>query len=151
MKSVNLSMRQAADKGAIMAKKKILIVEDDDDVSKGLRVIFRANNYITVVAGDAVTAVSQAKSESPDLILLDLGIPAGDGYLVMERLGNIESLASIPVIVFTAREEAGHRERALEAGAKAFFQKPVEPTEMLAAIRLILEGPSSMQPALVPF
>lgn len=134
-----------------MEKKKILIVEDDDDVSKGLRVIFRANDYTTVVAGDAVTAVSQAKSESPDLILLDLGIPAGDGYLVMERLGNIESLASIPVIVFTAREEAGHRERALEAGAKAFFQKPVEPTEMLAAIRLILEGPSSMQPALVPF
>lgn len=134
-----------------MAKKKILIVEDDDDVSKGLRVIFRANDYITVVAGDAVTAVSQAKNESPDLILLDLGIPAGDGYLVMERLGNIESLASIPVIVFTAREEAGHRERALEAGAKAFFQKPVEPTEMLATIRLILEGPSSMQPALVPF
>jgi putative two-component system response regulator len=151
MKSVNLSMRQAADKGAIMAKKKILIVEDDDDVSRGLRVILRANDYLTVVAGDAVTAVSQAKSENPDLIILDLGLPAGDGYLVMERLGNIESVASIPVIVFTARDEEGHRERSLEAGAKAFFQKPVESTEMLAAIREILEGPSSMQPALVPF
>ena len=144
-------MREAADKGALMAKKRILIVEDDEDVSKGLRVIFRANNYLAVVAGDAVTAVSRAKSENPDLILLDLGIPAGDGYLVMERLGNIESLASIPVIVFTARDEAGHRERALEAGAKAFFQKPVEPAELLTAIRQILEGPSSMQPALAPF
>ena len=151
MKSIDLSMRQAADKGAIMAKKKILIVEDDEDVSKGLRVIFRANDYIAVVASDAVTAVSQAKSENPDLILLDLGIPAGDGYLVMERLGNIESLASIPVIVFTARDEEGHRQRALEAGAKAFFQKPVEPAVMLAAIRDILEGPNCVQPTLVPY
>lgn len=132
-----------------MAKKKILIVEDDDDVSRGLRVIFRAHNYGTVVAGDAVTAISQAKSENPDLIVLDLGIPAGDGYLVMERLGNIDSLASIPVIVFTARDEEGHRERALEAGAKAFFQKPVEPGELLAAIRQVLEGPNGMQPAMV--
>jgi putative two-component system response regulator len=133
----------------LMAKKKILIVEDDDDVSRGLRVIFRAQNYVTVVAGDAVTAISQAKSENPDLIVLDLGIPAGDGYLVMERLGNIDSLASIPVIVFTARDEEGHRERALEAGAKAFFQKPVEPGELLAAIRQVLEGPNGMQPAMV--
>jgi DNA-binding response OmpR family regulator len=132
-----------------MAKKKILIVEDDDDVSRGLRVIFRAHDYLSVIAGDAVTAVSQAKSENPDLIILDLGIPAGDGYLVMERLANIESLASIPVIVFTARDEEWHRQRSLEAGAKAFFQKPVDPAAMLAAIKQILEGPGALQPTMV--
>jgi DNA-binding response OmpR family regulator len=64
--------------------------------------------------------------------MLDRGIPAGDGYLVMEMLGNIDALASIPV--FTARDEEGHRERALDAGAKAFFQKPVEPAEILSSV-----------------
>jgi len=129
-----------------MAKKKILIVDDNEDVSRGLRILFRAHDYVTVLAGDAVTAISQAKSENPDLILLDLGIPAGDGYLVMERLDNIDALASIPVIVFTARDEEGHRQRAFEAGAKAFFQKPVDHAELLSAVQQILSGPSSMQP-----
>jgi putative two-component system response regulator len=132
-----------------MAKKKILIVDDNEDVLRGLRLLFRAQGYTTVIAGDAVTAVSQAKSENPDLIMLDLGIPAGDGYLVMERLGNIEALASIPIIVFTARDEEGHRERALEAGAKAFFQKPVEPVELLASVCQILEGAKGVQPSMV--
>ncbi|HEX9787703.1 MAG TPA: response regulator [Candidatus Binatia bacterium] len=132
-----------------MAKKKILIVDDNEDVARGLRILFRAHDYVTVLAGDAVTAVSQAKSENPDLIVLDLGLPAGDGYLVMERLSNLDALASIPIIVFTARDEEGHRERSLEAGAKAFFQKPVDHAELLTSVQQILAGPSWMQPSIV--
>ena len=130
-------------------KKKILIVDDNDDVSRGLRILFRAHDYVTVVAGDAVTAISQAKSENPDLIVLDLGLPAGDGYLVMERLANIDALAAVPIIVFTARDEESHRARSLEAGAKAFFQKPVDAAALLLAVKHALDGPSSMRP-LVP-
>lgn len=132
-----------------MAKKKILIVEDSEDVSRGLRILFRAHDYVTVPAGDAVSAISQAIKESPDLILLDLGIPAGDGYLVMERLSNIDALAEIPVIVFTAREEEDNRERCLEAGAKAFFQKPVDHDALLSTVRQIFEGPSHLQPSIM--
>jgi len=131
-------------------KKKILIVDDNDDVLRGLRILFRAHDYVTVVAGDAVTAISQAKSENPDLIVLDLGLPAGDGYLVMERLANIDVLASVPVIVFTARDGESHRERSLEAGAKAFFQKPVDPAELLLSVKHVLEAPSGIQPSLIP-
>lgn len=129
-----------------MTGKKILIVDDNEDVLRGLRILFRAHNYLTVTACDAVSAVSQAKIEMPDLIVLDLGLPAGDGYLVMERLSNIDSLASIPVIVCTAREEEWHRERALEAGAKAFFQKPVEHAELLQTVEQILSGRPGFQP-----
>lgn len=129
-----------------MGKKKILIVDDHEDVLHGLRILFRAHDYLAVTACDAVTAVSQAKSEKPDLILLDLGLPAGDGYLVMERLSNIDELASIPVIVFTAREEEWHREQSLAAGAKAFFQKPVENAELLAAVQQVLTGRVGLQP-----
>jgi DNA-binding response OmpR family regulator len=123
-----------------MDRKKILIVDDNEDLAKGLKVFLRAHNYATVVAGDAVSAISQAKNEKPDLIILDLGIPAGDGYLVMERLSNIDALAAIPVIVFSARDQETHRERSLNAGAKAFFQKPADNDVLLAAIEeLMLE------------
>ena len=121
-----------------MAKKKILIVDDDEDLLMGLRVRLRAHNYVTVVAADSVSAISQAKNEAPDLILLDLGLPAGDGFIVMERLSNIDSLASVPIIVLSARDPQATKERALKAGAKAFFQKPADNDELLAAIRKAL-------------
>lgn len=117
-----------------MEKKKILIVDDNEDLAKGLKIFLRAHNYLTVVAGDAVSAISQAKNEKPDLIILDLGLPAGDGYLVMERLSNIDELAVIPVIVVSARDHQVHQERSLNAGAKAFFQKPTDSGVLLAAI-----------------
>ena len=118
-----------------MEKKKILVVDDDQDLAMGLRVRLRANNFATVFATDAVSAISQAKNETPDLILLDLGLPAGDGFLVMERLNNIESLAAIPIIVLSARDPQGNKERALAAGARAYFQKPVDNDELLTAIQ----------------
>jgi DNA-binding response OmpR family regulator len=128
-----------------MAKKKILIVDDNEDVAKGLRILFRAHDYTTILASDAVAAISQARNENPDLIILDLGLPAGDGYVVMERLSNIESLALIPVIVFTARDEGNHKERSFKAGARAFFQKPLDPAVLLAAVQQLLEGPGRAQ------
>ncbi len=121
-----------------MEKKKILIVDDNEDLLKGLRVRLRAQNYATVFATDAVSAISQAKNENPDLILLDLGLPAGDGFLVMERLNNVDSLASIPIIVLSARDPQANKERALKAGAKAFFQKPADNDELLAAVKTTL-------------
>lgn len=86
-----------------------MIGDDSDDVSKGLRIFFRTHDYATVIASDAVAAICQANKENPELLVLDLGLPAGDGYLVMERLINGESPASIPEIVFTARDEETHK------------------------------------------
>ena len=129
-----------------MDKKKILIVDDNEDVAKGLKIFLRAHNYATVTAGDAVSAVSQAKNEKPDLIILDLGLPAGDGYLVMERLNNIDELAAIPVIVFSARDQQVHKERALNAGAKAFFQKPTDNAVLLTAIEKVWLEKSGQAP-----
>ena len=125
-----------------MERKKILIVDDNEDLSKGLRVLLRAHDYSTVLAADAVSAISQAKNERPDLILLDLGLPAGDGFKVMERLGNADSLASIPVIVLSARDQQANKERSLKAGARAFVQKPADNAELLALIKRVLEESS---------
>jgi len=125
-----------------MDKKKILVVDDDQDLLKALRVRLRANNYATVFAIDAVSAISQAKNENPDLIILDLGLPAGDGFVVMERLNNVDSLASIPIIVLSARDAQVNKERALKAGAKEFFQKPADNDELLGAIERTLANSS---------
>jgi DNA-binding response OmpR family regulator len=126
-----------------MEKRKILIVDDNEDLSKGLRIILRAHDYATAVAADGVSAISQAKNEKPDLILLDLGLPAGDGFKVMERLSNIESLASTPIIVLSAKDVATNKERALKAGARIFLQKPADNAELLGSIKKLLEESTS--------
>lgn len=121
-----------------MDRKKVLIVDDDADVRRGLTVRLRANSYDVVHAADAISAISTARKEKPDIILLDLGLPAGDGFVVMERLKSLNVLASIPVIVVSARDAVQNRDRALAAGAEAFFQKPAENEELLSAIRTAL-------------
>ena len=121
-----------------MANKKILIVEDDRDIRLGYHIRLKANNYDTFFAADSVTGMTEARKHQPDLIILDLGLPAGDGFLVMERLKSNTYLAAIPVIVVTGRDPFANRERALRAGAKAFLQKPVNNYELLAVIQRCL-------------
>jgi DNA-binding response OmpR family regulator len=117
-----------------MAGQKILIIDDDSDIRKGLNIRLRASSYKTAFAGDGVGAISVARRELPDLILLDLGLPAGDGFQVLERLKMNTELAHIPVIVLSARDPEATEKRAMKAGARAYFQKPVDDEELLAAI-----------------
>ena len=121
-----------------MDRNKILIIEDDLDLRRGLNLRLRASNYDTAFAADAVMALSIAKKEAPDLILLDLGLPGGDGFLVLERMKSIASLACTPVIVLSARDPKANEKRALDAGADAFFQKPVDNEVLMTAIQRAL-------------
>ena len=121
-----------------MSNKKILIVDDDHDVRLGFHIRLKANHYDTFFAADSLTSIMEARKHQPDLIILDLGLPGGDGFVVMERLKANTYLAVIPVIVVTARDPYATRERALQAGAKAFLQKPVDNDELLAVIRQCL-------------
>lgn len=117
-----------------MANKTILVVEDDADVRLGYGVLLKANNYETVFAADSASAVSQARKHQPDLIILDLGLPAGDGFIVLERLRTLIPLSGIPVIVVSGRDLPGNKARALGEGAKAFVQKPWDDEELLSII-----------------
>jgi CheY-like chemotaxis protein len=124
-----------------MDNKKILIVDDNADIRLGMHLRLKANQYETFFAADAFAAVVEARKHRPDLIILDLGLPAGDGFTVMERLKQVPFLAVIPVIVVSARDGLGNQKRAREAGAKAFLQKPVNDAELLAVIRQALGEP----------
>jgi DNA-binding response OmpR family regulator len=117
-----------------MDRRKILIVDDDPDLRRGLNLRLRANQFETVYATDGFTAMAMAQKERPDLIILDIGLPAGDGFVVLDRLQQAATLSTIPVIVLTARDPQSNRERILKAGAAAFFQKPADNAELLDAI-----------------
>ena len=123
-----------------MDKKKILIVDDDLSTRQALNVRLRANGYDTAFAPDAIAAVAEARRVNPDLVLLDLGLPGGDGFRVIERLRAIACFGSLPIIVLSAREPALNEERALAAGAEAFLQKPADNDVLLGVIARALAG-----------
>ena len=119
---------------------KIMIVDDDPALRQVLSLRLRANDYQTVSACDGYSALALALKERPDLILLDLGLPAGDGFTVLAHLQQFPSLLRIPVIVLSARDPHANERPALESGAVAFFQKPADNEELLGVIRVCLQS-----------
>lgn len=127
---------------------KIMIVDDDPELRMALKLRLRANHYETVSACDGYSAIALAQKERPNLIILDLGLPAGNGFTVLQRLQESDSLSHIPVIVLTARDPIGNEGRCLDGGATAFFQKPVDNNELLEMIRASLQSASAWGPTL---
>jgi DNA-binding response OmpR family regulator len=103
----------------------VLLIEDDLYVYHGIQRTLKAFHYETLYAPDAVASIAQARQHHPDVILLDIGLPAGDGFVVMDRLKQFPDLSIIPIIVMSGRERGANEGRALRAGATAFLQKPV--------------------------
>jgi DNA-binding response OmpR family regulator len=126
--------------GAV-AGEKILIVDDDADLRELLNVRLRQRDYDTAFATDAISAISVARRESPNLIILDLGLPAGEGYVVIERLKAIAALGAVPIIVLSGRVDEASRERAIAAGARRFIPKPFDTDVLLRAVEDALGKP----------
>ena len=123
--------------------KKILIVDDDPDMLRLMSVKLKKSGYEVVIAGDGVACMSMVRKETPDLIVLDLGLPAGDGFKTLERLKSLVPFSSIPVIVLTARDAAETTDKALSAGASAFFEKTASKDEVLGAVWRLLDESGS--------
>jgi CheY-like chemotaxis protein len=119
--------------------KKILIVEDDKKIVTALTIRLQAAGYEVVVSYDAALAMTRAMDHQPDLALLDITMPGGNGFVVAERLRDSVDTASIPIIFLTASKQPGLREKALELGAVAFFEKPYDAQRLLATIAQALE------------
>jgi DNA-binding response OmpR family regulator len=115
------------------------VVDDNPAIRKGIGVRLQANGYDVLFAEDAMSATASLVKKQPDLMILDLGLPAGGGFVVMERLQRQGRLCGMPVIVLTGRESAGNQDRAMQAGAVAFFQKPIEDGRLLGAVRRALD------------
>ena len=131
-------MKQSGSRGR-SGRQKILVIEDDPVARADLQARLEANGYVVARAADAASALTVVNREHPDLILLDLGLPAGDGYLVLERLRKIEALATIPVPIVTGRSDADTRKRVEAMGVAPVLTKPVDTEVLLAAVRAALE------------
>ena len=123
--------------------KTVLIVEDHQRIALALGIRLKSMGYTVVSASDAVTAVGQARKASPDVVVLDIGLPGGDGFVVAERLAQLTETATTPLIFITASKQSGLRERAFELGATSFLEKPFKATELADAIETALTPPDA--------
>ena len=115
-------------------KSTILIIDDGVDSWHLLSTILRIHDFHPVWAADGMQAVAAARFHQPQAILLDLGLPGGDGFYVLERLKSNRLLSEIPVIVVTARDRQEAEERAQRLGASGYVQKPVEVDELITSL-----------------
>ena len=117
------------------AMHQVLVVEDDDGIRNVLRVLLEAENYRVVEASTAHRADIEARSHKPDLLLVDLGLPDGDGIGVIER---VRAWSPVPIVVLSARTREAEKIVALDAGADDYVTKPFSAPELLARVRAAL-------------
>ena len=118
--------------------KKILIADDDLDMAKLLLLRLREHKYEAIIAGDGFEAVKKAHRDKPDLIILDIKMPAGGGMTVFENLRKSTDTCSIPVIFITAFPEKETRDNALRMGALDYITKPYDANEVITKIEKAL-------------
>lgn len=110
--------------------KKILVADDEEDVKIIVQLFLESKGYEIVTAYDGLDAIDKAKSERPDLILLDIMMPVLDGFEVCRRLKSEPSTAPVPVIMISASSQSESKKRGLEAGAVDYIVKPFEPDHL---------------------
>jgi DNA-binding response OmpR family regulator len=120
-------------------KKRILIVDDERDIVKALMIRLQGAGYDVVTAFDGAQGVFMAHKEKPDLIILDIRMPAGNGFSVAQRLKRSIHTFTIPVIFLTGSPDKDAEEKAMALGARFYIKKPYDPEELLDAIRRALE------------
>jgi two-component system response regulator RegX3 len=117
------------------SKRTILLVEDEESITAPLSEALSREGFEPVIAGTAADALELASSRSPDLVLLDLGLPDGSGLDVCREL---RSRSTVPIIMVTARGEETDRVVGLEVGADDYVVKPFSAREVVARIRAVL-------------
>ena len=119
--------------------KKILIVDDEPNVLRVIASRLMAQKYDIVTASDGVYAVKKAHEEKPDLIILDIKMPAGGGLNVFENLRMTTDTMMIPIIFITAHPSDELKRKVLEMGAEDFIAKPFNADDLLAKVKKALK------------
>jgi DNA-binding response OmpR family regulator len=125
--------------------KTVLLVDDDNTVLLTVGVRLNRMGYAVCTARDAVTALSEVVKNKPDVVVLDISLPAGDGFLVAQRLRSMIGSAATPVIFISSSDDLAVRERAMKFGA-AFLKKPLGAAMLADAIESALSPGESWGP-----
>ena len=123
---------------------KILLVEDNETIREMLTRRLTRRHYEVVTAGDGETACALARSERPDIVLMDMHLPALDGWEASRRLKTDPDTRAIPIIALTADAMAGERERLIALGFDDYVSKPINPAALMAALARIGEPQAPM-------
>ena len=121
-----------------MTQRKVLIVEDEKEIRDLLAHYLRKEGFAPILAADGEAALSAARREKPDLILLDILLPKADGLEVLRAVRSDADLARTPVVMLTAKGDETDRVIGLELGADDYIPKPFSPREVVARIKAIL-------------
>ncbi|OGC22897.1 hypothetical protein A2291_00125 [candidate division WOR-1 bacterium RIFOXYB2_FULL_42_35] len=119
-------------------KRRILIVEDEVEMLKALQLRLEANGYEVLTAQDGLSGLNKARSEKPDLILLDVMLPKMDGFKICRMLKFDQDYKNIPVIILTAKVQDSDVEQGLAMGADAYMTKPYKADELVGKIKELL-------------
>jgi DNA-binding response OmpR family regulator len=117
---------------------KILVVDDDLDIRKLLRLVLAAAGYQVMLAEDGDQALRRMAEEEPDLMLCDILMPNLDGYETLAAVRGNPTHHGLPVLIISAKGEAQAVQRALEAGADGYFIKPFQMRDLVAEIQRLL-------------
>jgi two-component system, cell cycle response regulator DivK len=115
-------------------KKKILIIEDNEQNLYLITFIFKKHGYEVESASDGQTGIDMAVRIRPDLIVLDIQLPVMDGYAVALRLRSYPDLADTPIVAVTSYAMVGDREKAFESGCTGYIEKPINPDTFMAQV-----------------
>jgi two-component system cell cycle response regulator DivK len=119
--------------------KRILVVEDQEDLRGVLRDLFTSSGYIVIEAVDGAAGVASAKTDQPDIILMDIQMPVMDGYEATRQIKADHNLTSIPVVAVSSFAMKGDEEKARGAGCDDYVTKPYSPIQLLRLVRRYLE------------
>jgi two-component system alkaline phosphatase synthesis response regulator PhoP len=122
-----------------MARHRILIIEDEEELLCFLKMRLEANDYEVIGASDGKEGYEKAHNEKPDLILLDLMLPKIDGYWVCNLLKHDARHSMIPIVVVTAKSGEENKRLAKECGADAYIIKPFEIEDLLSKMASLLK------------
>jgi len=119
----------------VSARLRVLVIDDEAAILRFLRPALEANSYEMTSAGTAAEGIKRVAAETPDIVLLDLGLPDGDGKDVIRRA---REWSDVPIIVLSAREREAEKIEALDLGADDYINKPFNVGELLARMRAAL-------------
>jgi DNA-binding response OmpR family regulator len=124
-------------------KERILVIEDDQDISLGIRTVLSRSGFEVASSGDGKQGLRAFHLARPDLVVLDIGLPTLDGWAVLER---IRDLSDVPVLILTAHDKEADKVRGLHGGADDYLTKPFGNGELAARVEALLRRPRTEQP-----
>lgn len=117
---------------------RILVVDDDLEFRRLVMTWLVRRGFDVTLAHDGVSAIATARKSPPDVVLLDLHIPAGDGFTMLDRMRDLPFLVAVPIVVVSARAAAECRDQAVRLGAAAYLQKPVTADELVSTVARVV-------------